>query len=61
MKRAFKSEYYELPSKYDKTAVKLLVQSHTRMYVYWDVSEDTANAFPGKKYSSGVPYLKIEN
>ena len=61
MKRFFKSEYYELPSKYNKTAIKLLVQSPTRMYAYWDVSDDTIKSFSNEKYDHSVPYLKIEN
>ena len=39
MVHTFKSEYYELPTKYKDTTVKLLVQSPTRMYAYWDVSD----------------------
>lgn len=61
MKRVFKSEYYELPSKYDKTALKLLVQSPTRMYVYWDVSDETINSFSNENYNNSTPYLKIDN
>ena len=61
MKRVFKSEYYELPNKYDKTTVKLLVQSPTRMYAYWDVSNDTVKHFSNETYRHSTPYLKIEN
>lgn len=61
LKRAFKSEYYELPNKYNKTAVKLLVQSPTRMYAYWDISDETIKAFSTEKYSHSTPYLKIDN
>ena len=43
--RTFKSEYYDLPTKYDKTTVKLLVQSPARMYTYWDVSDKTIKEF----------------
>ena len=61
MKRVFKSEYYELPNKYNKTTVKLLVQSPARMYAYWDVSDETIKSFSNELYSNSTPYLKIEN
>ena len=61
MKRVFKSEYYELPNKYNKTTIKLLVQSPTRMFAYWDVSDDTIQSFSKEKYHRSVPYLKITN
>lgn len=61
MKRVFKSEYYELPSKYNKTAIKLLVQSPTRMYAYWDVSDETIKNISDEKYNHSTPYLKIDN
>ena len=63
MKRAFKSEYYDLPIKYEKTAVKLLVQSPTRMYAYWDVSDESINKFSSTntEYKNCIPFLKITN
>lgn len=63
MKRAFKSEYYDLPIKYDKTTVKLLVQSPTRMYAYWDVSDESIKNFSksNEDYKNCIPYLKISN
>lgn len=61
MKRVFKSEYYELPNKYNKTTVKLLVQSPTRMYAYWDVSDETIKNFSSERYNHSTPVLKIEN
>lgn len=58
-----KTEYYELPSKYNKTIVRLLVQSPTRMYVYWEVSDDSIKMFESQNidYSSSKPILKIKN
>lgn len=63
MIRTFKSEYYELPSKYEKTTVKLLVQSPTRMYAYWEVSAKNTKEFSKKfsNYNNCTPFLKIEN
>jgi len=58
-----KSEYYELPNKYEKTTVRLLVQSPTRIFVYWDVSNDSIKEFEShnNNYSNSVPTLKIKN
>lgn len=58
-----KSEYYELPSKYNKTVVRLLVQSPTRMFVFWEVSDESIKNFNAHnaKYSDSVPILKIKN
>lgn len=59
-----KTEYYELPKKYNKTIVRLLVQSPTRMFVYWDVSDETVSNFfknNNVNYSDATPILKITN
>ncbi len=58
-----KSEYYELPNKYDETIVRLLVQSPTRMYVYWEVGNKTIENFSANKlnYNSCTPVLKVTN
>lgn len=58
-----KSEYYELPTKYNKTIIRLLVQSPTRMFVYWDISDETVNRFKSQNidYNNCTPILKIKN
>ncbi|MBQ9267666.1 MAG: DUF4912 domain-containing protein [Clostridia bacterium] len=58
-----KSEYYELPIKYDETVVRLLVQSPKRMYVYWDISDQTIQEFSKKyfDYAKSTPILRIIN
>lgn len=58
-----KSEYYELPNKYNQTMIRLLVQSPTRMFVYWEVSDETAKNFSKQhsNYSDCTPVLKITN
>lgn len=63
MVRTFKSEYYDLPTKYNDTTVKLLVQSPTRMFAYWDVSDKTIRKFSKENtnYENCTPYLKITN
>ena len=58
-----KSEYYELPNKYNQTMIRLLVQSPTRMFVYWEVSDETVKEFTNQhsNYSDCTPVLKITN
>lgn len=58
-----KSEYYELPNKYNQTIVRLLVQSPTRMFVYWEVSDETVKMFSNNSldYANCTPVLKITN
>lgn len=59
----FKSEYYELPVKYNQTMIRLLVQSPTRIFAYWEVSDDTIKQFSQwhSNYSDCTPILKITN
>lgn len=58
-----KNEYYDLPTKYNETVVRLLVQSPTRMYVYWEVSDSKVDEINKAKldYNSCTPILKITN
>ena len=58
-----KSEYYELPTKYNRTVIRLLVQSPTRMFAYWEVSEDTIKNFNknNPKYGDCIAVLKVTN
>ncbi len=63
MTRTYKSEYYDLPTKYDNTTVKLLVQSPTRMFAYWDISDKFIVEFSknNANYETSIPFLKITN
>lgn len=36
----FSPEYYDLPYKYDKTVVKILAQTPTNLFVYWEISDE---------------------
>lgn len=58
-----KSEYYDLPNKYNQTVIRLLVQSPTRMYAYWEVSDETIKYFSksNSNYDDCTPALKITN
>lgn len=59
------AEYYDLPYRYNETLVKILYQTPTILFVYWDISdEDRANFI--KQYGENFfentkPVLKIFN
>ncbi len=36
----FSPEYYDLPFKYNKTVVKILAQTPTNLFVYWEISDE---------------------
>ena len=36
----FSPEYYDLPYKYNKTVVKILAQTPTNLFVYWEISDE---------------------
>lgn len=38
-------EYYDLPYRYNQTVVKLLAQTPTSLFVYWDISDDDRNNY----------------
>lgn len=35
----YSPEYYDLPYKYNKTVVKLLAQTPTNLFIYWEISD----------------------
>lgn len=37
------AEYYDLPYGYNETTVKILAQTPTTLFVYWDISEEDRN------------------
>ncbi len=36
----FSPEYYDLPFKYNKTLVKILAQTPTTLFIYWEISDE---------------------
>lgn len=44
-KPSFLSEYYDLPYKYNKTVVKILAQTPTKLFIYWEISDADRNNF----------------
>ena len=37
------AEYYDLPYRYNQTIVKILAQTPTTLFVYWDISDEDRN------------------
>ena len=58
-------EYYDLPYRYNKTVVKVLAQTPTTLFVYWDISdEDRANyisQYGDNFFETTKPVLVIHN
>ena len=42
-------EYYDLPYRYNQTVVKVLAQTPTNLFIYWDISDNVRKNFE-KKY-----------
>ena len=59
------AEYYDLPYRYNETIVKILYQTPTILFVYWDISdEDRANyirTYGEHFFYNTQPVLKIYN
>lgn len=59
------NEYYDLPASYPETVVKILAQTPTILFVYWDVSEKDKQKlkkqFGEDIFQNTTPYLIIKN
>ena len=58
-------EYYDLPYRYNETVVKILAQTPTNLFVYWDISDEDRSSYI-KQYgedffNSTKPVLIITN
>lgn len=49
-------EYYDLPYRYNQTIVKVLAQTPTNLFIYWDISDEDRKNFE-KKY--GANFFEI--
>ncbi len=38
-------EYYDLPYRYNKTIVKILAQTPSMLFIYWDISDEDRNSY----------------
>ena len=59
------AEYYDLPYRYNETIVKILYQTPTILFVYWDISdidrENFIKQYGNNFFSNTKPILKIFN
>ena len=58
-------EYYDLPYRYNQTIVKVLAQTPTNLFIYWDISDEDRTNF-SKKYGKNFfettkPVLIVHN
>ena len=58
-------EYYDLPYRYNETIVKILAQTPTNLFIYWDISdadkENYKKQFGDNFFETTKPVLKIYN
>ncbi len=58
-------EYYDLPYKYNKTLVKVLAQTPTTLFIYWEISDDDIENYKQKYgkdfFQTTKPILIIHN
>ena len=61
----FSSEYYDLPYKYNQTVVKILAQTPTTLFIYWEISdsdrESLKNAYGKYFFEVTKPVLIVHN
>ena len=65
MKKVDIVEYYDLPYRYNQTVVKVLAQTPTNLFIYWDISDKDRKIFQ-KQYGDDFfettkPILIIHN
>lgn len=58
-------EYYDLPYRYNQTIIKVLAQTPTNLFIYWDISDDDREKFK-KQYGNNFfettrPILIVHN
>lgn len=58
-------EYYDLPFRYNRTLVKILAQTPSMLFIYWDISDDDKvsliNQYGKDFFNNTRPYLIITN
>ena len=64
-KKVVVGEYYDLPTNYNETIVKILAQTPTILFVYWDISEEDKQnlikQFGENFFMATSPFLVIKN
>lgn len=58
-------EYYDLPYRYNATTVKILAQTPTTLFIYWDISDNDRKSFTAKYgedfFNNTKPVLVVTN
>ncbi len=58
-------EYYDLPYRYNETTVKILAQTPTMLFIYWDISDDDRASYKEKYgedfFNNTKPVLLVTN
>lgn len=58
-------EYYDLPYRYNQTIIKILAQTPTTLFVYWDISDLDRNNYISKYgkdfFNTTIPVLIVHN
>ena len=58
-------EYYDLPYRYNETTVKILAQTPTTLFIYWDISDNDRKSFTEKYgedfFNNTKPVLVVTN
>lgn len=58
-------EYYDLPTTYNQTIVKLLFQTPKKLFVYWEISEADKQKYFNENgndfFEKTIPYLLVKN
>ena len=59
------AEYYDLPYRYNETTVKILAQTPTTLFIYWDISDNDRSLYTQKYgdnfFNKTKPILIITN
>lgn len=59
------AEYYDLPYRYNQTIVKVLAQTPTTLFIYWDISDEDREKYKQEYgenfFETSKPVLKIYN
>lgn len=62
---SFSVEYYDLPFRYNETVVKILAQTPTNLFVYWEISDETReqlkNQYGEYVFQITKPVLVVHN
>ena len=65
LNKEYNNEYYDLPYRYNQTVVKVLAQTPTILFVYWDISDEDRKFFQSNFgdnfFNTTKPVLVVHN